>query len=103
VSISTVTTTSWRAFLSLVRIEFRLNVREPTGLVVGLGAPVLLIVIFGSIPTFQTAQDALGGLSPLDLYGPILMVFTLSMLALNSLPLPPANRLRTGQVRINKS
>jgi len=70
---STVATTSWRAFLSLVRIEFRLNVREPTGLVVELGAPVLLVVVFGSIPTFQTAQGALGGLSPLDLYGPILM------------------------------
>ena len=60
-SMSTVTTTSWRAFLSLVRIEFRLNVREPTGLVVGLGAPVLLIIVFGSIPTFQTGVDLLKG------------------------------------------
>jgi len=96
---STVTTTSWRAFLSLVRIEFRLNVREPAGLVVGLGMPVLLVVVFGSIPTFQTAQDALGGLSPLDLYGPILMVFTLSMLALNSLPLRLATYRELGFLR----
>ena len=98
-SMSTVTTTSWRAFLSLVRIEFRLNVREPAGLVVGLGMPVLLVVVFGSIPTFQTAQDALGGLSPLDLYGPILMVFTLSMLALNSLPLRLATYRELGFLR----
>ena len=96
---STVTTTSRRAFLSLVRIEFKLNVREPAGLVVGVGLPVLLIVIFGSIPTFQTAQDALGGLSPLDLYGPILMVFTLTMLALNSLPLRLATYRELGFLR----
>ena len=92
-------TTSWRGFRALVRIEFRLNVREPTALVVGLGMPVLLIVVFGSIPTFQTAQDALGGLSPLDLYGPILTVFTLSVLALNSLPLRLATYRELGFLR----
>ncbi len=98
-STSTVTTTPGQAFWSLVRTEFRLSVREPAGLVVGLGAPVLLIVIFGNIPTFHTPQDALGGLSPLDLYGPILIVFTLSMLALSALPLRLATYRELGFLR----
>ena len=34
--------TSRRAFAHLVRTELALNLREPTGLVVGLGLPVLL-------------------------------------------------------------
>jgi len=90
---------SARAFARLVRTEFVLNVREPAGLVVGLGLPVLLIVVFGNIPTFQDPQAALGGLTPLDAYGPILMVFTLTMLALNALPLRLATYRELGFLR----
>lgn len=88
-----------RAFLALVRTELRLTAREPSGLVVGLGLPVLLIVVFGNIPTFQTPLDALAGLSPLDLSGPILIVFTLTALALGTTPLRLATYRELGFLR----
>lgn len=91
--------TTRRGFARLVRTEFALNLREPTGLVVGLGIPVLLIIVFGSIPTFQDPQQALGGLTPLDAYGPVLIVFSLSMLALNALPLRLATYRELGFLR----
>lgn len=44
------------------------------------------MIAFGSIPTFRDPVDALGGLSPLDVYGPVLMVFSLISLAMSVLP-----------------
>ena len=88
-----------RAFLALVRTELRLNAREPAGVVVGLGLPVLLIAVFGNIPTFQDPQETLGGLSPLDLYGPILIVFTLTALAVGTTPLRLATYRELGFLR----
>ncbi|MBI1376872.1 MAG: ABC transporter permease [Frankiales bacterium] len=87
------------AFAGLVRSELRLNVREPAGLVVGFGLPVVLLLVFGSIPKFLEPTPELGGLTPLDLYGPILMVFTLSMLALNALPMRLATYRELGFLR----
>ena len=91
----------WRAFAQLVRTEASLNLREPTGLVVGLGLPVLLVVVFvfGSIPTFRDPVTALGGLSPLDVYGPVLMVFSLISLAMSVLPLRLATYRELGFLR----
>jgi ABC-2 type transport system permease protein len=89
----------WRAFAQLVRTEASLNLREPTGLVVGLGLPVLLVVVFGSIPTFRDPATVLGGLSPLDVYGPVLMVFSLISLAMSVLPLRLATYRELGFLR----
>jgi ABC-2 type transport system permease protein len=88
-----------RAFGQLVRTEFTLNLREPTGLVVGLGLPVLLVVVFGSIPTFKDPAAVLGGLSPLDVYGRVLMVFSLISLAMSVLPLRLATYRELGFLR----
>lgn len=93
------TTTSRRAFARLVRTELSLNVREPAGFVVGLGLPVLLVVVFGSIPAFREPVKAFGGLTPLDAYSPVLMVFCLTMLGVAVVPLRLAAYRELGFLR----
>ncbi len=88
-----------RAFARLVQSEARLALREPIGLVWGVGAPLLLVVIFGSIPSFDVPAAELGGLTYFDAYAPILMVFVLAMLAFLSRPLPLASYRELGVLR----
>jgi hypothetical protein len=61
------------AFGRLVKDEFRLAWRTPTGLILGLGLPLLLLVIFGSLPAFHQSKKALGGLTFFDVYVPVLI------------------------------
>lgn len=74
------------ALTRLTRTEFRLFLRERVGPIWGVGFPLLLLIIFGSIPSFSRPKAALGGLTELDLYVPILIGFVIAMLALNVLP-----------------
>jgi ABC-2 type transport system permease protein len=55
-------------------------------LILGLGLPVLLLVIFGSIPVFDKPQKALDGLTLLDVYLPILVAMTMNNLGMFGLP-----------------
>lgn len=48
------------AFGNLVKDEFRLAWRARSGLVAGVGLPLLLLVVFGSIPGAGQPQEALG-------------------------------------------
>jgi ABC-2 type transport system ATP-binding protein len=74
------------AFRELVRSEWRLARRSPIGLVWGVGLPVLLLVIFGSLAKFNNSPTALGGLTFFEVYQPVLIALSLSMLALVALP-----------------
>jgi len=74
------------AFSQLVLSEWRLARRSPLGLVWGVGLPVLLLVIFGSLPALNKSSTALGGLSFFEVYQPTLIALSLSLLALVSLP-----------------
>jgi ABC-2 type transport system permease protein len=74
------------ALTRLVVTEGKLFARERVGLIWGVGFPLVLLVIFGSIPAFKDHHANLGGLSTLDVYVPILMAFVLAMIALNALP-----------------
>ena len=74
------------ALLRLTATEAKLFVRERVGLVWGVGFPLLLLIIFGSIPAFKQPSKQLGGITTLDAYVPILIAFVLAMLALNALP-----------------
>jgi ABC-2 type transport system permease protein len=70
----------------LTRTEFRLFFREPMAVAWGLGFPVLLLVIFGSIPSFKQAQPVYGGMTLLEVYVPILIVMNLALLAMVIMP-----------------
>jgi ABC-2 type transport system permease protein len=75
------------AFWELTFTELRLFLREKSGLVYGVGLPILLLVIFGSIPYFNKAKGGdFGGVTLLDTYVPILIVFVIGMLSLNVMP-----------------
>ena len=87
------------AFGQLVRNEARLAWRQPTSLIGGLALPAALLVIFSFIPTFRQPQASLSGFSPLDLYVPILIGFSLAMLALFGLPIPLVTYRELGVLR----
>jgi ABC-2 type transport system permease protein len=75
------------ALRRLTVTELKLFLRERLGLIWGVGFPLLLLIIFGSIPGFRTpVSKNVHGLSILDAYVPILIAFVLAMLALNALP-----------------
>lgn len=87
------------AFRQLLRTETLLTFRQPTGLILGLVLPVLLLVIFGSIPAFGKPMRELGGLTLFDVYLPILVSFVFAGIGLTSLPVPLASYRETGVLR----
>jgi ABC-2 type transport system permease protein len=76
------------AFSKIVLNEARLAWRQPAGLIAGIGLPVLLLVIFGVIPSFRQDSSKLGGYSAFDIYIPILISLVIGMLAMIYLPGP---------------
>jgi ABC-2 type transport system permease protein len=70
----------------LTLTELKLFLREKSGPAFGVGLPILLLVVFGNIPFYRRPRADLGGLTLLDTYVPILIVFVLAVLALNVIP-----------------
>ena len=87
------------AFGKIVLNEARLAWRQPAGIVVGIGLSLLLLVIFGSIPVFQQTSASLGGLSAFEVYIPILIAFSIGVLALAYLPGPLVSYREQGILR----
>ena len=75
-----------RAFGLLVATEMKIGLRRPVGVFVAVAIPVLLLVIFGSIPATTRPSAALGGISFFTLYVPTLLVFILIAVGLGGLP-----------------
>jgi ABC-2 type transport system permease protein len=87
------------AFRLLATTEFKLYLRERVGPVWGLGFPLLLLIIFGSIPSFNRPNPDFGGLTELDAYVPILVAFVTAMLSLVALPAALASYRERGILR----
>jgi ABC-2 type transport system permease protein len=87
------------AFGQIVLNEARLTRRQPASLIAGIVMPVVLLVIFGAIPAFRQPVAKLGGLTTLDVYVPILIVFSLGVLTLFSLPMPLTTYRELGVLR----
>jgi ABC-2 type transport system permease protein len=77
-----------RALRSLVASEGKLAWREPVGLVLGVGFPVMLLVIFGLSSGFQKRIVSTSPTTYRTVYVPILMALVLVLIALISLPIP---------------
>jgi ABC-2 type transport system permease protein len=73
------------ATATLTRIETRLFLRERAGLIWGLGFPPLLLVILGVLGGKKADKD-LDGLTLAGTYLPIVIAFSVAMLALNAMP-----------------
>jgi ABC-2 type transport system permease protein len=65
--------------------EFRLFAREPIALFWGVAFPIVILIVVGSSSSSKHSHQY-GGLRFIDVYVPVLMVFVLSILALNALP-----------------
>jgi ABC-2 type transport system permease protein len=87
------------AFRRLLESESKLAWRFPIGLVLGVAAPVLLIVVFGSIPGMNHAEKRFGGLTYFNVYFPILIAFSVAILSLISLPTHLASYREQGILR----
>jgi len=74
------------ALRRLTLIEWKLFLRERVGPIWGIGFPMLLLIIFGNIPSFNRPNKDFGGFTELDVYVPILVAFVITMLSLNALP-----------------
>lgn len=84
---------------SLVRAELKLARREPAAVIFGIGLPVLLLVIFGSVPSLKQPQDALGGQTVLSVYQPIIIAMSLAVFAFVGVPIPLAAYREQGVLR----
>ncbi len=87
------------AFGKIVRNEARLAWRQPSGLIVGVGISLALLIIFGEIPAFRQSSASLGSLSAFDVYIPILIAFAIGVLALTYLPGPLVSYREQGILR----
>jgi ABC-2 type transport system permease protein len=83
------------AFGTLVKDEFRLAWRTPSGLSVGSGLPLLLLVIYGLLPAFHQSLQGLGGLTLFDAYFPVLIALVIAALGFG-LPGPLATFAPSG-------
>jgi ABC-2 type transport system permease protein len=87
------------AFGNIVLNEARLAWRRPIGLIGGVGVPMLLLVIFGELPSFHQPMATLGGLTLFDVYVPVLAVFGVTLLAVVGLPIPLVTYRELGVLR----
>jgi ABC-2 type transport system permease protein len=55
-------------------------------LTAGLGFPLALLGILGAVPSFRHADPAFAGASVLDVYVPVLVLFSIGLFALTALP-----------------
>jgi len=77
-----------RVLRKLIASEGKLAWREPVGLILGVGVPVMLLVIFGLSSGFQQRIVATNPITYRTAYVPILIGLVLVLIALISLPIP---------------
>jgi ABC-2 type transport system permease protein len=87
-----------RAFARLLRTELRLFGREPLALFWGVLFPLVLLIVLG-VATSKKPQHSLGDVKFIVAYTPVVMVFTLTILALNGLPAVLASYRESGYLR----
>lgn len=85
-------------FWELVKIEGKLALREPVGIALGVGAPILLLLFFGSIPIFREPVPGTS-LTLFELYVPTLITMVVIMIALSGLPITLVRDRELGWLR----
>jgi ABC-2 type transport system permease protein len=87
-----------RAFGELLKVEGRLALRVPIGLVLGVALPVFFLVIFNAIPALKKPAPG-STLTLFAQYIPVLIGLSLCLIALISLPIPLVNNRQMGVLR----
>ncbi len=71
---------------TLLRTEATLLRREPVTILLGLLAPIVILIGISFIPDARNPNDDLGGLRTIDTYGPTLAIFAIASLGLIVMP-----------------
>ncbi len=87
------------AFGKLLTAEARYQRRAPGGLILGIGIPVMLVIIFGLIPAADTPDESMGGLTVFGWFFPSLLMSALILLSLVNLPTHLADYRQQGILR----
>ena len=99
-SVATETPGTRRSALARLTItELRLSLREPMLVFWGFAFPVLLLIVFGCIPSFRQTHVGYRGLTVLDTYVPVLIVMTLALLSYIGMPTVLAGYREQGILR----
>ena len=83
---------------TLALTEAKLFMREPIALFWGVVFPLVLLIVIGSTSS-DKASKQYGGLRFIDVYVPVLMVFVLTIVAVNALPAVLASYRDKGYLR----
>jgi ABC-2 type transport system permease protein len=87
------------ALRRLTITELKLATRDRVSPIWGVGFPLVLLVIFGAIPAFGKPAASLGGYTPLDVYVPILIAFSVAITAVVMMPMLLAGYRERGVLR----
>ncbi|WUH95400.1 ABC transporter permease [Streptomyces sp. NBC_00433] len=87
-----------QGFRTLTATQARLLLRAPAALI-WLAFPLLMLIAFGSIPGFRTADADLGGRSVLDVYVPTIAAMVPLFLGCTALPMTMADHREKGFLR----
>jgi ABC-2 type transport system permease protein len=87
-----------RGFRKLVKVEGKLALRVPMGLVLGVLAPVILLVIFNAIPALKKPAPG-STLTLFAEYIPVLICMSLCLITLVGLPVPVVTNRQMGVLR----
>lgn len=85
--------------LTITELRLFTRGRAAVGLGLSVGIPLLMVIIFGGIHSFKTPVAAFGGLTTLDVYVPILLVFAVALLSLVAMPATQAGYRELGYLR----
>ncbi|GAA4902081.1 ABC-2 type transport system permease protein [Stackebrandtia albiflava] len=73
-------------FLKITAVEARLFCRDRAALILSLVLPVAILVVLGAIPMLRTPDENFGGMRFIDYFVPSLLVISIAMLGLSTLP-----------------
>ena len=83
-------------FTKIIAVEAKLFFREPGVWILTILLPTIILVVVGLL--FGTESDpALGGLRWIDIFAPSMVVMTLAILGVNTLPGSPREVPREGR------
>src|SRR5271166_5632371 len=86
-------------FSELLKVEAKLALREPIGLGIGIGLPIILLVVFGLIGIANPGNVGSSGLTVIDLYVPTIMVIALISLGIYVMPITLVRYREMGWLR----
>lgn len=87
------------AFRQILRIEARLYLRDLPTLLTIVGLPTLILVVLGFIPSLREPDPNFDGQTFVNYFAPSLLVVTLAMVGVNTMPMAMATYRERGVLR----